>query len=128
MPSLRRRAAMGVQPFSEGSACPTRPRSFGPRAEARSGRYARSVSAGGLGLRASVDAEGGDGILVQLEPDAVAGVDVGAVDEGGLACLGARPCGGEACAVSVEACEQVPESVVELSLIHISEPTRRTPI
>jgi hypothetical protein len=37
------------------------------------------------GLCAAIDSERGDEIFVELEPDAVAGVDVGAVDEGWLA-------------------------------------------
>jgi hypothetical protein len=62
---------------------------------------------GELGFLTSVDAEGGDEVFVEFEPDAVAGVDVGAVDEGALAGLCPRSRGGEALVVAAEAREQL---------------------
>jgi hypothetical protein len=43
----------------------------------------RPLGRAASGLGDAVDAEGGDEVFVEWEPDAVAGVDVGAIDEGG---------------------------------------------
>src|SRR5699024_6869682 len=68
---------------------------------------------GASDLFSTVQAECGDEVLVELEPDTVAGVDVGAVNPGTLSGSCPRECAGESGVVPAESREDVAEAIDE---------------
>ena len=64
-------------------------------------------------MRLPVDPERGDEVLVQLEPDPVAGVDVAAVDPASVSVLGAASRDGEPRVVPLEPGQEPSEPVGE---------------